>query len=131
MHTSDWIALAACIAAFLALIPAFVPLLTRSKSPSKTQDNAPLPNTAKDESASSATPAPPLNNFGTALVLTALALVIGVVEIVLFSVAARFFGVAVDVNSMPTNWLVVFYALFIIPGLLFFRAFLSITNMFH
>lgn len=50
----------------------------------------------------------------------------GLVELILFSWLAYFFGVEVNVTKMATNWLVAFYALFIIPGVCFFLAFIAI-----
>jgi hypothetical protein len=72
-----------------------------------------------------------LNAFGKAMLLTSMGLVIGVIEIVLFSATAAFFDVAVDVNTMPTNWLIVFYALFLIPGICFFWASAHLFNLFE
>lgn len=48
--------------------------------------------------------------------LTSMAVAFGVIELVLFSAVAGLFGVTVDVNTMPTNWLVAFYALFLVPA---------------
>jgi hypothetical protein len=131
MHTSDWIALAACIAAFLALIPAFTPLLRKAKSKVKEQSKGTSSFVGTEEGATTPDPTPPLNNFGTAIVLTSIALTVGVVEIVLFSAIANYFGVAVDTNTMPLNWQAVYLALFLVPGLLLLRAIMSISNMLH
>ena len=65
------------------------------------------------------------------MVLTSVGLAIGVIEIVLFSAIAAFFGVAVDVQTMPTNWLIVFYALFLLPGVCFFWASAHLFNLFE
>lgn len=131
MHTSDWIALAACVAAFLALIPAFAPLLRKTKSKVRTECEGTSSNVGAEEDAATPEASPPLNNFGTAVVLTSIALAVGVVEIVLFSAVANYFGIAVDTNTMPSNWRAVYFALFLVPGLLLLRATMSISNMFH
>ena len=128
MNTSDWIALAACVAAFLALIPAFTPMLRGRKSHGKMDSTQ--ASTSPSKSADPSEPAK-LNAFGKALVLTSMALVIGVIEIVLFSAIAEAFGVAVDVKTMPTNWLIVFYALFFIPGVCLFWAAAHLFNLFE
>jgi hypothetical protein len=72
----------------------------------------------------------PLNGFGRALVLTSYAFVVVVIEVVLFSAVASIYGIEVNVSTMPTNWLVVFYALGLIPGLMLFMAFAFLTTMF-
>ena len=114
-----------------ALIPAFLPLLKKAKSSEKLKGKTSSPSIVPNESTVPVEPSLPLNNFGTALALTALALIVGVIEIVIFSVVANFFGVVVDAHTMPTNWQVVFFLLFLLPGLLLFRAMMSISNMFH
>jgi TRAP-type C4-dicarboxylate transport system permease small subunit len=129
MSTSDYIALAAAVAAFLALVPQFAQLLR--KKGRKKRD----PDVSSAELASAEPPKPPepieLNAFGKALVLTAYGLAFGVIEIVSFNFVARLYGVAIDVETMPTDWLVVFYALFIIPGLFLFWAFVHLFNLFE
>ncbi len=131
MQTSDWIALAACVAAFLALIPAFSPLFRKTRLEEKAGSTETSSFIETEDGAAPPHPSPPLNNFGTAVVLTSLALAIGVVEIVLFSAVANYFGVAVDSHTMPSNWHAVYLALFLIPGLLLLRALMSISDMFH
>ena len=129
MNTSDYIALAAAVAAFLALIPQFAQL-TRKKGRKKKDSDA-----SSAEPASVEPPKPPepmeLNAFGKTLVLTVYGLAFGVFEIVSFSTAARLYGVAINIETMPTNWLVVFYALFIIPGIFLFWAFVHLFNLFE
>ena len=72
-----------------------------------------------------------LNAFGKALVLTAAGLAIGVVELIVFSAAATVFQIEINVATMPTNWLVVFYGLFLIPGICFFWAFAHLFDLFE
>lgn len=67
-----------------------------------------------------------LNRFGRALAFTSLGVVIGLVELVLFSWVAHFAGVDVNVTTMTTSWLVAFYALFLVPGVCLLYAFLTI-----
>lgn len=132
MTTSDWIALTACIAAFIGLIPAFSQLLHSRKS----SKSIAIP--FKLEEASNVTPLQSepeeratLNGFGRALVMTSVALVFGVVEIIIFSAVASMYGVAVNVHTMPTNWTIVFYSLFVIPGLCLLMAIAHFTTMFE
>ena len=128
MNQSDWIALAACVAAFLALIPAFAPMLRNRKLRQK--PNGAHASPPPSDSAEPAEPAK-LNAFGKAMLLTSMGLVIGVIEIVLFSAIATLFGIAVDVNTMPINWLTVFYALFLFPGICFIWASAHLFNLWE
>lgn len=126
MNSSDWIALAAAFAAFLGLIPQFAQI-TREKSSKKKGAVA-----RATEPAPAEPPEPAkLNAFGRALVLTVIGVAIGVIELVLFSAAANFFAVAMNVATMPTNWLVVFYALFLVPGVCLFWASAHLFNLFE
>ncbi len=103
MNWSDWVSLLACVAAVLALVPAFAPMLKRRKAGKRAKESI-----QPEESAAAPEPVE-LNAFGKALVLTTYALAIGIIELVLFSPIAGIFGARVDVNTMPTNWLVAFY----------------------
>lgn len=127
MHVANWIALAACVAAFLALVPSFSPMLKEHKSRQKKNEAQATPPSKPDVSDEPVR----LNAFGKALALTSMALVIGVIEIVLFSAVAELFGVAIDVKTMPTNWLVVFYGLFLLPGVCLFWAAAHLFNLFE
>lgn len=65
-----------------------------------------------------------LNRFGRAFFATAMGVVIGIVELILFSATAGYFGVAINLATMPFNWQVGFYTLCVLPGLCFVYAFL-------
>jgi hypothetical protein len=67
-----------------------------------------------------------LNRFGRALVWTTIGVGVGILELILFSWTAHFFGVVIELAKMQTNWLVAFYTLFVIPGVCFFFAFVTI-----
>lgn len=128
MSTSDWTSLAACVAAFLALIPAFSQMVRDRSARGKRKEASEQP--AEEAAPAVSTTEPkPLNALGRALILTSMAVAFGVIELVLFSAVAGLFGVTVDVNTMPTNWLVVFYALFLVPGLGLLFAFFNIVSV--
>ncbi|HEY3327302.1 MAG TPA: hypothetical protein VGK14_09025 [Novimethylophilus sp.] len=129
MNTSDWIALAAACAAFIGLIPQFAQM-TRTKSSKEKQPVAKATDAATEEPQGKSEPVK-LNDFGKALVLTVCGLAIGVVEIVLFSTFANIYGIAISTVTMPTNWLIVFYALFVVPGVFLFMAFAHLSNLFE
>jgi len=124
MTWSDWIALLAAVAACLALIPAYLPLLKsknriswgrKAVKPTKEGPSEPVK----------------LNDFGKALVLTSYGLAIGVIELVMFSAIAGLNGVSVDVSTMPTNWLVAFYGIFVLPGIFLFWAAAHLFNLWE
>lgn len=140
MNTSDWIALAAAAAAFIGLIPQFAQMTRERNGKTKTEQASANSQSSPDETTQAAStpsaslPAEPskpvkLNALGRALVLTSMGIAIGVVELVLFSTAAAFMGVEVNSATMPTNWLVVFYALFLLPGVCLVFAFFNIVSV--
>jgi len=138
MNLSDWLALAACIAAFLGLIPPFYQILKKKK---EKKDNK------KKSGILESTQSPPINDSKLeekkleekkeqppmlkALILTIMAIVIFVIEIILFKAVAYMFGVAIDVNTMSLVWSIVFYSLFLIPGLLLFFALNVVLTLFE
>ena len=128
MNWSDWIALIACIAACLALVPAFAPML---KSRKEDKDTDQPDGSAQQQVTAKNRKPVKLNDFGKALVLTSAGLAIGVIELVLFSAVAGLFDVTVDVKTMPTNWLVVFYGLFLLPGVSLYWALAHLFNLFE
>ena len=142
MNTSDWIALAACVAAFIALIPAFAPIMQSRKKGKSEASSRPIASSPDENSGAAPSPIESqvekkasepakLNAFGNALVLSAMALAIGVIELVLFSSVAGLFGIVVDINTMPTNWLIAFYAIFILPGVCLFWASCHLFNLWE
>ena len=66
-----------------------------------------------------------------AFVLTVMAALIGIIELILFSWFAYLFGVTVDPSKMSLTWTLGFYALYLIPGLLLFLAFINIVSTFE
>lgn len=126
METSNWIALGALIVAIVGLIPQFHSIFTRKKRNSRTA----VKKTAKAE----ARPIKEKEEIDDEesmpfmlriLLLVVYAVAIFIVEIILFSVVAHFFDVNIDLATMPLIWKVVFFALFFIPGVFLFLAFLQ------
>lgn len=137
MERSDWIALAACIAAFLGLIPQFKQMWTIEKKTTKktrkqkqnitaTSGNLENPpnsepsNTVRDDK-----PKPLYNAF----IQTIAAVIILLIELIIFGGIAHLFGVSTDLDTMPNIWKIGFYALFVVPGLLLFMALMWITSV--
>lgn len=139
MTMSDWISLAACVAAFIALIPSYAPMLEARRGkrkgkgapPSPTALESPPEPSARPVAAEQAPEPKKLNAFGKALVLSAMGLCIGVIELVLFSFFAAVGGVAIDLATMPITWQVAFYAIFIVPGICLFWAAAHLFNLFE
>lgn len=126
MTRSDWIALVACAGTLLALYPAYSHMIrirkkSGIKSTPKTSTTAAATTNKEDSVEYSA--------FFKATVLTAMAFVFGVIEIIIFSWIASAFNVKVDANTMPLNWQIGFFSLFLIPGILLFLALLNITSV--
>jgi hypothetical protein len=121
MNRSDWIALAACIVTFLGIIPPFYQILTTKKikkkndKPAKEQVTASPDLKIEPENQK----VRPLYN---AFIQTIAAVLIFLIELIVFSWLAYVFDVKVDISTMPLNWLIGFYALLVIPGLLLFFA---------
>ncbi|MBL7936676.1 MAG: hypothetical protein JNM51_12795 [Bacteroidia bacterium] len=138
MNRSDWIALAACIAAFLGLIPQFrqmsfdrkdrkkIKKSSNKSSLKKTDLSSSELNseTAKDKSPEEQKPRPLYNAF----IQTIAAVLIFLIELILFSALAYFFNVKVELDNMPLLWTVGFYAIFVVPGLLLFMAFMWLSS---
>jgi hypothetical protein len=130
MTKSDWIALAACIATFLALIPSFLTLM-RDRKPKKQLKKNNQPEIKQNTEVKPENQKKSHGPFMNAFVLTIMAVVIGIIEFILFSWFAYMFGVVVEFGKMPLIWNVVFYSLFLIPGVLLFLALINILGTFE
>ncbi|MFO0321677.1 MAG: hypothetical protein ACK504_04525 [Bacteroidota bacterium] len=136
MNKSDWIALGALLVAFVGLIPQFYQAFSKKPKKKKTtsankvplgkSNETPTLETSKDD-ITKREPQPPMIRI---LVFLVTAIIIGLIELIIFSAIAHYFGVKVDLNTMTLLWKIVFYSLFVIPGILFVYAFLVFTTMF-
>ncbi len=138
MNRSDWIALAACIASFLGLIPQFRQMSFDRKDKKKIKklstksslnkiDLSPSgvnPKTSKDKSLEEQKPRPLFNAF----IQTIAAVLIFLIELIIYSAFAYYFNVKVELGNMPLLWTVGFYAIFVVPGLLLFMAFMWLSS---
>jgi RsiW-degrading membrane proteinase PrsW (M82 family) len=70
----------------------------------------------------------PMGPYARAAGLTAMAFVLLVIELVAFSWVAYLFKVKMDPNTMPLNWQVGFWSLFLIPGLFCFLALMNLVS---
>lgn len=132
MNRSDWIALAACIAAFLGLIPSFYQTFAQKKKVHRKKNSKNIENTVKTDSeevekTEKKEPMPPMLRI---LTLALTALVVGLIELLIFSAVAHFCGVKVEFTTMTLVWRIVFCSLFLIPGILLFFALMVLTTMF-
>lgn len=123
MNRSDWISLVACIGTLLALIPAYSQFAVKKNKKRKSSAISQEQKNEKDEPVK-------YSAFFRATVLTAMAFVIGIIEIVIFSWIASYFNIGIDINTMPLNWKVGFFLLFLIPAVLLFLALINITSQF-
>lgn len=123
MTRSDWIAAIAAIGTLLALIPAYQQYFAakgrKSKHSKKPEGSKPEPPVADDK---------PPGPYLRAATLTAMAFLLFVVELVIYSWIARLFKVSVDLSTMPLNWEIGFWSIFLVPGLLCFLAFINIMS---
>jgi len=128
MNRSDWIALLAAIGTFLGLIPAFHQFVTAGKSKKHIPKD-----TASQPAAGATVEAPQPRNLSAnekALGCTSMAVLLFVIELVIYSWIAHWFNVNMDPKLMPFTWLVGFACLFILPGLLILIAFLHFSSNF-
>ena len=72
-----------------------------------------------------------LNPFGYGIAYTAMGVAIGLIELIVFSGAAAAFNVEINLDTMPLNWRVGFYAMLPLPGVCFFWAFAHLFNLFE
>lgn len=63
--------------------------------------------------------------------LGVVAILIGLIELLVFSAVAFYCGVKVDLITMTLVWKIAFVSLFIIPGLLLFFALMVLSSMFN
>jgi len=95
---------------------------------SKVQDAA--ARSADETAANTASRQPKrLNALGRAVVLTSMAVAVGVSELIVFSGVATVFSVDVNPSTMPVAWLIVFYALFLVPGVFLMFALINIASV--
>lgn len=134
MNKSDWIALGALLVAFVGLIPQYYQAFSskqKKKTISRTKDittksiEIQIPDNNKEELKTKAQP--PMIRI---LIFLVLAVIIGLIELIIFSAIAYYFDVKVDMNTMPLLWKIFFYSLFVIPGILFVYASMVFTTMF-
>jgi hypothetical protein len=126
LSRSDWIALIAAAGTLIGLVPAFGQYLASKRRRTKRKSPAPveLPSPPTDDKAEKPTPA-----YMKALACTSMAFVLFVIELVIFTWIAHLFGVAADFDTMTLPWRMGFVAIFLIPGLLLFVAFLHIMSV--
>ena len=134
MNRSDWIALAACIAAFLGLIPSFYQVFQGKKEKKrivekKVTDSIKAVN-SEGKTDSSETIKEPMPPMMRAFFLVLMAFIIGLIELILFSAVAHYFDVKVDIDTMTLIWKISFFSLFIVPGALLFFALMVISTLF-
>ncbi len=123
MKTSNWIALGALIVAVLGLIPQFYSIFAKKKrnnrtTVKKTTKAEAKPNKEKEEIEDEES----MPFMLRILLFVVYAVAVFLIEIILFGVAAYFFDVSMDFETMPFIWKAIFGSLFLIPGVLLFLA---------
>jgi hypothetical protein len=129
MTRSDWISLIAATGTLLGLIPAYRLYFAgkKSRKPKRTAKNEtsrpePVPDDGEIDAEK------PMGPYARAAALTAMAFVIFVIELVAYSWLANLFKVKVDLDTMPLNWAVGFWILFLVPGLFCLLALINIVS---
>lgn len=70
----------------------------------------------------------PMSPMMRILMLVLFAVASFLIEIIIFGIIAFFFGVEVNLTTMPLIWKIIFFALFLIPGTLLFLALLVFVS---
>lgn len=122
METSNLIALGALIVAVLGLFPQFYTMFpkknTIDKTPEKKESNT-------EEQHKEIVEKEPMPFMLRILMLVIFAVASFLIEIIVFGIIAHLFGVNIDLATMSLIWKVIFYSLFLIPGVFLFLAFLT------
>lgn len=135
METSNYISLGALFVSIVALIPQYHLVFSKRKIEHQKSENEQRnessateetyeieKNIESKEPNESKEPMPFMLKI---LMLVVFAVASFLVEIILFSMIAYFCGVEVSLDTMTLLWKVIFYALFFIPGVFLFLAFLT------
>ena len=138
MVKAEWIALLACVASFIGLVPQFYQAFKAKDKVKKVKNNKqtntvqnPIENKQSEltqqTDINQNEPIPPMVRI---LVFIAAALIIGIIEFLIFSFVAHLSGVEVGIKTMPLFWTIIFYSLFLIPGALLMFALTVFSGMF-
>lgn len=142
METSNLIALGALIVAFIGLIPSFYQAFSQKKDKdkkksksSKTKNNVLDKTTVPDKFSETNTSdkkveEKPMPTMLRVIVLSLTGVIVGLIELIIFSAVAHYCGVTIDLVTMTIVWKTVFYSLFIIPSILLLFAVMVLTTMF-
>jgi hypothetical protein len=114
MTRGEWITLVGAVAAALGLIPAYRIYFSRTKRI-----------VAKDQRMSEVDKSV---HYFMGTVLAIMGSIVLITEMAVFDVAAKSNHVAVDLGTMPLDWRLTFYSLFIAPGVLFIAALVHVLG---
>lgn len=138
METSNLIALGALLVAIIGLIPQFYQSFNKNKQDDKKNKNSKSRTKNKssinDDKLTSEIPQPeipdkPIPFMLRILTMVVMAVAIFLIEIIIFSGIAYLANVKVNLQTMPLTWQIVFYSLFLIPGiLLVFACYILVAN---
>ncbi len=129
MHltTNDYICLVAAIATILALPPAYQNYFKKNKEEKLNRTKIQSEGTNAQTEIVEKQPMPA---FMKAFVCVAFAAAILVIELIAFSWILSIAGIEFNLDTMPVNWKIGFYAMFAIPGISCFIALLHISSTF-
>jgi len=125
METSNLIALGALIVAVLGLFPQFYPMFSKKKAKKKINKTPEKTESKTEEQPKENVEKEPMPFMLRILMLVIFAVASFLIEIIIFGIVAHLFGVNIDLATMSLIWKVIFYLLFLIPGVFLFLAFLT------
>jgi hypothetical protein len=140
METSNLIALGALIVAFIGLIPSFHQAFSQRNKDKKKSKTTKTKNNSIDKireldksqdvgTEDKKVEDKPMPTMLRVIVLSLTGVIIGLIELIIFSGFAYFCDVTVDLATMSLVWKIVFYSLFVVPGIFFWFAFCTFTTM--
>lgn len=124
METSSLIALGALIVAVFGLGPQFYQIFSKKKPKKKKNKSEKVESKKDDQLKKEEEDKEPTPFMLRILMLVIFAVASCLIEIIIFGIIANFCGVEVNLETMPLLWKVIFFSLFLIPGVFLFLAFL-------
>ena len=135
METSNAIALGALIISLIGLIPQFYQAFNKkgnvnkdTKSPKVKMLDSKVTEESESNNEKIKSEKEPMPYMLRILLLVIFAFATFLIEIIIFGAIAHYSGIAVNPDTMPHMWKLIYYALFLIPGVFLFLAFLTFVG---
>jgi hypothetical protein len=123
MGLSNWIALGALLVAVLGLIPQFYQSFYSKKTIKRKDKKVEETKSEKPDNLSkSEEEAKPWPFMLRILLNVIFAFASLLIEMIIFGIIAQLFGVSMNLDTMPLIWKIVFFSLFLVPGVFLFLA---------